>query len=153
MFFYLCHKGCGFSRVWAKLTHRSPLLIELQNYRIQLAVQKSGVYFQPFRNESISKDIFIMDDLVTHFMTTMFVEQPLSLPGSAKQLSGCTTLIKVSLFQKYYTNCKRHLSDLTAHHNMLLNKRKCQGKKFELNSINCAVAGFFKVLMVNQGFL
>ena len=44
------------------------------------------------------------------------------------------------------------LSDLTDHHNMLWNKRKCQEKELELNSINCAAAELFKVLMVNHGF-
>ena len=33
-----------------------------------------------------------------------------------------------------------------------MKQNKVLGQKFELNSINCAAAGFFKVLMVNQGF-
>ena len=32
-----------------------------------------------------------------------------------------------------------------------MKQKKVLGKKFELNSINCAAAGFLKVLMVNNG--
>ena len=32
--------------------------------------------------------------------------------------------LRVSLLQKYITNCKRHPSDLTDHHNMLYNNNK-----------------------------
>ena len=32
-----------------------------------------------------------------------------------------------------------------------MKQKKCEEKKLELNSINCAAAEFFKVLLVNQG--
>ena len=65
-----------------------------------------------------------------------------SLILGAIALGWQDVMVLGSLFKQYNTNFKIYLSDLTAHHIMLLNKRKYKGKKIVLNSINCGAVIF-----------